>query len=72
MKFDFKVKTKEGCIFAVYIETNKCDKMSNVQTDKGIRINPIKAHDILGHMDENWTQQAAKHLGCAVFATLLT
>ena len=66
IKFDIKIKTKEGCIFAVYIETDKCGEMSNVQTDTGIRINPDKAHDILGHMDENRTRQAAKHLGWTI------
>eukprot|EP00957_Ditylum_brightwellii_P022734 1714757-Ditylum_brightwellii.AAC.2 len=62
--FDTVIPTKEGLIFAVYIKRKVNTEMANAGTDPvpQVKMNINKAHDLLGHADEDKTHAMAKHL----------
>eukprot|EP00957_Ditylum_brightwellii_P085629 6514035-Ditylum_brightwellii.AAC.2 len=63
--FDIQIPTKEGLIFAAYIDRNGRTEVANTGTetlDKLIRCN-INKGDLLGHSDEGHTRAVAKNLG---------
>eukprot|EP00957_Ditylum_brightwellii_P200113 15255488-Ditylum_brightwellii.AAC.1 len=62
--FDIVISTKEGLIFAVYIKGKVNTEMANARTDPvpQVKMNINKAHDLLGHANEDKTRAMAKHL----------
>eukprot|EP00957_Ditylum_brightwellii_P150138 11433174-Ditylum_brightwellii.AAC.1 len=58
---DIKIPTKEGFIFAAYIDRNGRAEVFNAGTEtlaKPTKVNINKAHDLLGHSDEGHTRAA--------------
>jgi hypothetical protein len=60
--FDLKIKTKEGCIFVMYLHRDEAE-VNAVQAAAHLKINIEKAHQLLGHMNEATTRATAKVLG---------
>jgi len=65
IRFDILIKTKEGTIFAMYLKrTSRSDQeVTGLGTDSTMRLSVIKAHDLLGHTNEDMTRATAKALG---------
>ena len=65
VKFDLVIPTHKGVIFAMYInrETTNEEEVAGIGTTQVTRLNIKKAHELLGHMNEEMTRKAAKHLG---------
>ena len=64
VKFDIKIKTKEGIIFAMY--TNwyfPTQEVSATGADYRMKVKINKANEFLGHMNEDAIRAAAKELG---------
>jgi hypothetical protein len=59
--FDLKIRTKEGCIFAMYMQRDSME-VAAVQTVTHRQINIQKAHQLLGHMSNETTRATAKAL----------
>eukprot|EP00957_Ditylum_brightwellii_P199183 15183399-Ditylum_brightwellii.AAC.1 len=59
---------KEGMIFAAYIKQDNRAETANAGAEggRGLRLNVNKAHDLLGHSDEDKTRAPAKHLGWTI------
>jgi hypothetical protein len=65
VKFDLVIPTHKGVIFAMYInhEGESQEEVAGIGTTTKKRLNIKKAHELLGHMIEDMTRKAAKHLG---------
>ena len=65
IKFDIAIKTKEGTIFAMYLKRSpgSDQEVAGVGTDEGMKMSIAKAHDLLGHTNEEMTRESAKALG---------
>eukprot|EP00957_Ditylum_brightwellii_P212311 15367177-Ditylum_brightwellii.AAC.3 len=66
--FDIWIPTKEGLIFAVYINMKHNIKTANAGTEvqRDFFLNINKAHDLLVHADEVRCRAAAKNLGWVI------
>jgi hypothetical protein len=62
VKFDLIIPTHKGVIFAIYIKRQQVEEVAGIGTTK-MRLNIGRAHELLGHMGEDMTRKAAKHLG---------
>jgi hypothetical protein len=62
VKFDLIIPTHKGVIFAIYIKRQQGDEVAGIGTTQ-MRLNIQRAHELLGHMGEDMTRKAAKHLG---------
>ena len=64
LKFDIKIHAGEGTIFGVYIHPPSTGAdVAVAEAEIPRKINPIKAHDLFGHMSEAKTRLSAKQLG---------
>eukprot|EP00957_Ditylum_brightwellii_P110127 8399272-Ditylum_brightwellii.AAC.1 len=63
MVFDIIIPTKEGLIFAAYIEGYNPTEMANAGLEVPKKVNVDKARALLGHSDKERTRATAKHLG---------
>lgn len=66
VKFDLIIPTHKGVIYAMYyIKRNLApqDEVAGIGTTKTVKLNIKRAHEMLGHMSEDMTCKAAKHLG---------
>eukprot|EP00957_Ditylum_brightwellii_P094654 7208416-Ditylum_brightwellii.AAC.1 len=67
MKFDIRIPTKEGIIFAAYIKQFDPIELANASAEvPPKKVNVNKAHKLLGHSDKNKTKATAKHLGWTI------
>lgn len=64
IKFDIKISTPEGCVFAIYIQRKESEMGGMAISNKIISMQ--LAHDQLGHMSEKATNDAVEHLGLKV------
>ena len=62
IEFDMKIETTEGVIFAIYIKRGT-EEISNVSTDRTMKVSVNKAHELLRHPCEVETRKTAKALG---------
>ena len=61
INFDIKIKTKEGVIFAMYINWElPTQEFYATGADYRMKVNTNKAHTFLGHTNEDETRAAAK------------
>jgi hypothetical protein len=60
--FDLKIKTKEGCIFVMYMHRDGVE-VAALQAETHRKINIDKAHQLLGHMSNDTTRARAEALG---------
>ena len=68
IRFDIKIETPEGCVFAMYITREREGEMGNVAAEnnnknKKTTMTFRQAHDRLGHMSDATTRETAKRLG---------
>jgi hypothetical protein len=62
VKFNLIIPTHTGVIFAIYIKRQQQDdEVPQIRTTK-MRLNIQQAHELLGHMGEDMTRKAVKHL----------
>ena len=59
LKFDIRITTPRGMVFCIYLRRTSKGEMSAAAIKMGIK----KAHDQLGHADEDRTRAMAKYLG---------
>jgi hypothetical protein len=64
VKFNLIIPTHTGVIFVIYIKRQQQDdEIPQIRTTK-MRVNIQQAHElVLGHMGEDMTWKAVKHLG---------
>ena len=63
IKYDINIKTKEGILFAAYVNHElPTQEISAVGADCSMKVNINKAHELLDHMNEDTTRAAAKAL----------
>jgi hypothetical protein len=60
--FDLNIRTKEGCIFAMYMHRDGVEVVA-LQAETHRKINIEKAHQLLGRMSNDTTRATAKALG---------
>ena len=64
IKFDINIKTKEGIIFAIYVNQEfPTQEVAAAGGDFGMKVIINKAHELLGHMNEYKTRASEKALG---------
>jgi len=63
LTFDIRIETTEGLIFAMYAKRSHGSEIGGVGTDGPARMSIQKAHDLLGHTNEDMTRATAKALG---------
>eukprot|EP00957_Ditylum_brightwellii_P152782 11630004-Ditylum_brightwellii.AAC.2 len=62
MKFDIRILTKEGIIFAAYIEQFDPTELASANTEvPPKKVNVNKGNKLLGPSDKDKTRAAAKH-----------
>ena len=67
IRFDIVIKTERGAIFATYIKRRNAPELQGgMVVQEGSKMNVEKAHDLLGHSNEDTTRTTAKHLGWAL------
>jgi hypothetical protein len=70
MKFDIKINTPEGAVFAIYLkkreEQSEILNPSVTKTDKAKKISIKQAHDKFGHMGEALTRKATAQAGYTI------
>ena len=59
--FDIVIPTPKGALYCMYYK--RTTEMAMAVTDKGTKLNIMKAHDLLGHCSEEMTRSAAKSMG---------
>ena len=72
IRFDIKIETPEGCVFAMYITRGKESEMGNVAAQGNNNKTTMtfrQAHDRLGHMSDAATRETAKQLGLRIKKT---
>jgi hypothetical protein len=69
IKFDVKISTPKGMIFALFMEREDGAGAVEKPKDSGIVMEYKQAHDKLGHMGEEATRKAAKALGWTLTGT---
>ena len=63
INFEIQIKTKEGVIFAMYINRElPTHEVYSTGADYRMKVNINKAHTFLGHTNEDETRAAAKEL----------
>jgi len=62
IKFDIKIRTKEGVIYAMYLKRDHVE-LAGVGTDAVKKVNINSAHALCGHTSEEATRATAKALG---------
>jgi hypothetical protein len=61
IKFDIIIPTPKGALYCMYFKRKS--EMSMSVTDSGTKMNITKAHELLGHCNEEMTREAAKNMG---------
>jgi hypothetical protein len=61
VKFDIKIETGRGCVFAACFRRSSAQQEEMAMTN--IRMDILQAHRRLGHMNEDTTRKTAKELG---------
>ena len=70
--FDIKIKTPEGCVFAIYVTRGKESETVNVAAEGNNNKTTMtiqQVHGRLGHMSDATTQETAKQLGMRIWKT---
>ena len=70
MKFDIKISTPNGMLFAMYVKYTQ-EEVANVATardkvTKQVKMSVQQAHEKLGHINERAMKEIAKNLGCTL------
>ena len=63
IQFDFVINTPQDAVFACKFIRNREVSTANTETGVSMSMSIQKAHELLGHGDENTTRQSAKSLG---------
>eukprot|EP00985_Skeletonema_marinoi_P020006 scaffold11691_cov76-Skeletonema_marinoi.AAC.1 len=63
IKFDIKIQTASGVVFACRFVRDREVSTASAGMTKGITMNIKRAHEILGHHNEDNTRKIANHLG---------
>eukprot|EP00957_Ditylum_brightwellii_P187359 14269855-Ditylum_brightwellii.AAC.1 len=67
MRFDIRIETKEGIIFAAYMKRVPTGEVANAGADAAVmRVNVNRAHELLGHTNKDRTWRTAKYFGWEV------
>ena len=61
LRFDTVIPTPKGALYCMYYK--KATKMAMTATERGTKLNIMKAHDLLGHCSEEMTWLVAKLMG---------
>ena len=73
IRFDIKIETPEGCVFAMYVTRERESEMGTVAAEnnnnKTTTMTFRQAHDRLGHMSDATTRETAKQLGLHITKT---
>ena len=68
IKFDLKIKTPRGTVFAAYFKRSAGKEIGNARMDTGreIKMSIKEAHAKFSHQDEDQTRAVAKALGITI------
>ena len=61
LHFYIVIPTPKGALYCMYYK--RATEMAMTAMDKGMKLNIMKAHDLLGHCSEEMTRSAAKSMG---------
>ena len=62
IKFDIRISTTEGCVWAGYLRRTKAKESEVVVASVATKVSIQKARDLLGHSNEEARRATAKYL----------
>jgi hypothetical protein len=64
LRFDIRISTEAGCVWVgCFIRKSEVSAVATITTKTGTKMPALRAHELLGHPNEETTRDTAKALG---------